>query len=377
MTGTTPFEVNFNAVNGFILCTHFEEGFMKLNIRIGMCIAVLAMVGAASAQTTCTQLWKDQAGNVSFPWILATGDQTRGLGKGASGNVLVASRVDTHVHRIDPATGSEVLPVLPDTALFAGGTFVISKVSVAGDGKIYVANLQTGAGTGIVKIYRWNNETDASPVTLVNLTSSPYRTGDDFVVIGSGTGTKLLLSGSGGNVARFTTADGNTFTSTTLGSPFPLGGSVTPHLSWDPNGTDFWVRLTQQGNSVKYDGTTLAAGINVGLSATPASSDNGFGPINVATYASTKILALGIGASAATTSGKPILIYDANVAAPSTLLMQAFNSENEPGGANTNGNGTGANILDTANSRLYNLYTNNSVSAYVLPTSDVRDWNLY
>ena len=59
------------------------------------------------------------------------------------------------------------------------------------------------------------------------------------------------------------------------------------------------------------------------------------------------------------------------------MIHEAFGTEQLPTGALANGNGSGDLIIDSANSRLYVLYTNNSVSAYSLPAASVQDWNLF
>lgn len=333
-------------------------------------LAVLALSSVSFGQTTLTQIWKIDADSQTPNWLNSTSNNTRGLSFIPGGNVLVASRDSSNdIVRLDPATGAKV-GTLAGNSIFNGGTYLLNKVAVADDGAIFVCNLATA--TNLLKIYRWASETDSAPTVITSATTT-IRLGDEMVVKGAGNSTQILISGSGGNVSKYVT-DGTNWTGTVYGSPFPLGSTVCPYMAFDPDGSNFWVRLPN-ANAKKY---ALANGADqtFAVGSDPVTPDGAYGPISVAAYGTGKLLALGIGASAATQTGKPVLVFDATTAAPSTKVFQAFNSE-FTGGAKANANAAGAIALDVARNKMYNLYTNNSVSAYALPTAGVSDWNLF
>lgn len=343
---------------------------MKCHMRFfALSAAVFSLAAVSFGQTTLTQLWKINADTQA--WLTTNTNSVRGLSVVPGGSVLVASRDGANdIVRLDPATGTK-LGTLAGNSIFTGGYFPLNKVCVADDGAIFAGNLTTGPNYSF-KIHRWANEADAAPVTIITETSPSVRLGDDMSVRGSGNNTVILVSGATvGTVMKYVT-DGTTWTSTVYGSPFPIG-NVLPHIALDPDGASFWVR-TSTTNAKKYN---LATGADqtfaVGSDATTA--DSGYGPINVVAYGSVKALTLGIGASAAGSTGKPVIVFDATRPAPSNKLFQAFGSE-LTGGAAANGNGTGAVAIDVARNRLYSLYTNNSVSAYSLPATSASDWNL-
>ncbi len=343
------------------------------------------MTGFAQTSEPLTLLWKVQADDPQSTYILSTSNAQRGmfLNPTAGGSLLVASRDNGNfVRRLDPATGALKDPaVIPTNGyITAETTFAINKVVVSDDGVIYVMSLGVASGTQNFRIYRHPNELTAE--TLVHevrtdAAGANARIGDDADIIGSGNNTKILVAGaSGGGIHLFTTADnGMTWTRTQLtGNPaFP---TATPHIAWDPTVPNrFWFRGAGGAPNSAYDivGTTANAATGPGNVLPDAVQAPAYGPFDVGLFDGVQSVALGIGASAATTAGKPVIVYRL-----SDLVETHFGIGSEfTGGAKANGNAAGDLYLDSANNVLYGLYTNNSVYKFGLTDSSVGGWSLY
>jgi len=139
---------------------------------------------------------------------LSTSNTQRGLTYNSANNHLYVVDRDggTSIHILDGDTGAPV-GTLDNTGI-SGGTFPLNMIDVADDGAIYAANLEIGAD---FKVYRWADEASA-PTVAFDAASGLSRTGDTFAVMGAGTNTQLIASGSGADgFARFTTGDGVNF----------------------------------------------------------------------------------------------------------------------------------------------------------------------
>lgn len=351
-----------------------------------------ALLPAAMAQEpeALVLKWKVQADDPANTYLLSTGDAARGmyLNKSAAsgGSLLVASRANGNsVRRIDPATGElKSPPVIPNTYITTGATFVINKVVVGADGAVYVMNLALASTTGEqhFRIYRHASElvpeSLAASVRTDNFGSEPginARLGDDADIIGTGNDTKILVAGSGGHISLFTTTDGGlTFSRTSIVTNPPVTG--TPHIAWDPTTPN---RFFYRGNSGElaraYDisGTTATGATGPGNELPGSTAALAYGPFDVGMIGAEKSVVLGIGASSAGTPGKPIL-----VARLSDLQVTYHGVGSEfTGGAKANGNGAGDVYLDSDTNEIYVLYTNNSVTKWVAPPAAVADWALY
>jgi len=322
---------------------------------------ILCVAGLAHSQTTLTQTWKFNFGERD---AFKTTDFVRGLAYNpVSGNLLLNNRVE--ISRFDADDGTTVSPAIPATG-YTGGTFLINKVGVAGDGAIFVSNLASAAG-GNFRIYRHSDE--ASAPTMAYTETTTERMGDDMAITGSGANTKILVAGaSTAHLHIFTTIDGLTFTKQTISPTSPVI-SGTPAVTWDLDGVNFWFRNTEVIGAQKYDGVTYTGiGGRVG--------DNqplGYGPIGVANIGSLQLLAVGIGNSSANTTGKTADFFDTS---NNTKKFVAVGTE-FTGGAKANLNGSGDVVFDIPNSRVFFLYTNNSVSSYALPPAGISEWNRF
>jgi hypothetical protein len=337
---------------------------------------ITALAGAASAQTTLTQVWKIQADDPAYTFFTSTdalGSSLRGaaVNKQTTGSVLAAAvQGGVAIYRIDKATKALRTPsTVPGPFTVAStGARLMNKVVVTDDGVVYSCPLST---TGAFKIWRNADELTAATDAYAEAAPVASRMGDDMSVTGTGNGTKILIAQSGlATLARFTTTDGGLTFAKSIITPTGPAVSATPSVAWDPNGTDYWFRNTGTTGAQKYNGTT-----NAGLGGLSGDTAGAYGPIDVAAYDAKTLVGVGIGASAASQIGKPIQFFD--VASAATPLYQGFDSEFSPGGAKVNANGQGDVMFDAPASRVYVLYTNNSLSAYSLPTATVGDWNLY
>jgi len=133
---------------------------------------------------------------------LGTGTQERGIAyNAATDHLVLVSRNGNSVRLLDASNGEDA-GELPNPNGYSGGFFPVNMAGVGDDGAIYVANLQTNISTGVVKVYRWENQAAPAPTEYFNGTigglTGTFRTGDSFDVTGAGLDTKMVLGFSGG-----------------------------------------------------------------------------------------------------------------------------------------------------------------------------------
>ena len=168
--------------------------------KITLMIAVFTIAICVSAQVTVTKNWErsDSLGN-NLAWN-STGDVTRGIavGKmGANDRVFLATRhtSGTKVHVLNAATGDSITSL--NMTGVTGGTHIISDAGMTEDGKLLVSSLTTGAILASpLKIYMWENETDAPIVAILwGPSVSEGRYGDKITVTGNySTGTARVYA---------------------------------------------------------------------------------------------------------------------------------------------------------------------------------------
>ena len=137
-----------------------------------------------------------------FPQFFSTNNLVRGMDYNpVTNHLLVASRQDGAVHRIDAVDGSYVGTL--DMTGVDGGTFVINKIGVAADGAIYVGNMTTNSTSTPFHLYRWADE-DAVPVRVYAGDlwgwDPENRWGDSMDVRGMGVDTEILLGSFNGSM---------------------------------------------------------------------------------------------------------------------------------------------------------------------------------
>lgn len=345
--------------------------------RLLAVLAVATLAMPAMATETMTLIWRLDDNQAGAPAWLNAGNTTRGMAYNPStGNLLVADRDGSGnaVRRLNAATGAEVTPFM-DNTVYTGGTFVLNKVRVAGDGRIFVTNLAAASST--FNIYIHADETTPAIVAHTQ-TGVPARLGDDVDVIGSGVGTKVIVTGSGNaSLNIYTTVDGNNFTiASTLTPTNPAFIGIQP-VAWHTDATSFWTR--KAASSVTEQTTpTLRDATGAGLFGV-ADDFRGYGPIAVRQFAPDKLY-LGTGPSRAGTAPNAIpgVIYNVNVGTQSAVgYAETAQSLQNPTPAD-NGNGSGDVSFDVAGKRAFFLLTNNSISAWNIPNpAGVEDWNLF
>jgi hypothetical protein len=350
-------------------------------------VATVALAAASYAQPpySMTQLWKIDAGG-SAAWF-ANDNNTRGIGYNPSeGTLLAVSRTGgAAVYRLDPATGNAKSPDKLDLTGVSGGTLPVNLIAATSDGKLILTNLAASANP--FKIYTYANES-ATPTNSYNEPSVTVRYGDSLSVQGSGSNIRAIVTGQGltpapASAAIFTSTDGGqTFTKLDL-TFSPAGVPGVFFVDWDPSATDaFFFRKCAS------TGTETPALRRYTLSGSTATQDATFGD-KLATLAGVGafdvkqtangnlLVANTYGALSAGATNMPGTIYHI----PSeTLLAQTATGLEKAGGANLNGNGSGTADMDLVGKRAFFLYTNNSISAWQIPTevtSGVADWNLY
>lgn len=342
----------------------------------GAMFGILASIG--TAQVTLTEVFRIQDGAGTHPWFngTTTAGHPRGMAHNpATGHVLVTD-LDAAVQSIqilDGSTGADIGEL--DVTGVTGGTVPAQKVRVASDGTIYAASLSVAGNP--FKIYRFANE-GSSSTAVVNVASSAVRRGDSFDVTGTGTGTKFVASGSGVlTVDVFTTVDGNNFTfATVTPSPALAGNSQVAWDSADP--TKFWARRSTAASaaSTLYDSVS-GAGSTSGFSSTFS------GPIDVKAQGSRNLMAVCSVLQAAAATNAKSSIYDIAAPAGAALYVtgptEKGSTEFATGSAVANTNGTGdVSLAISAASKLYNLNTNNTITAWNVPSAaGIDDWNLF
>lgn len=158
--------------------------------KITLLFVALVLVMSTMAGVTVTKIWErsDSLGT-NHVWN-SSGDVTRGLAFGTMGGnerVFVATRhtSGTKVIILNAATGDSIS--FMNMTGVTGGTHVISDAGMTEDGKLLVSSLTTGAiAASPLKIYKWENETDAPTVAILwGPAVSEGRYGDKITVTGN------------------------------------------------------------------------------------------------------------------------------------------------------------------------------------------------
>jgi len=348
--------------------------------KILLCIVIFSLALFVANAQELTKIFKVDADTLA--WLSSTDGNTRGMCYNpGTGNILIVDRDSTagnKVHILNASTGAD-LGNMNDGGGYTGGTFVINKIDATSDGVIYLCNL--AAAAGIFKIYRYANES-AAPTAAYTEVGAAARLGDEISVTGTGTGTKILVTGDLRTVlAKFTTADGNTFTKTevTPGNPdfgFGSAGAGFTNVVWDPNGTDYWAARSynslSDGTIYKYNGLT-DQGVG-SLTRLAADSPGGSGPFDVKLIGTELFIAFGPGSA---NSGGATNVYCTFYDVFGIAHLYRTGSIEYTGGMKANGNGSGDVSINASTRKVYVLLTNNSISGWNLPGMGVQDWNLY
>jgi hypothetical protein len=266
-------------------------------------------------------------------------------------HVLVASRTGAaNIHVLDGNTGQKVGNL--DMTGVEGQLFPISLVSVADDGVIYGTGLTL---SGLFKIYRWADESAVPTVAFSG--DVPARTGDTFVVVGSGAGTIVYASGSGNaNLLQFTTADGENFTFA-KDIPLPVANDARGGIAPVSAAADANIWINRPGGNAKLiatDGTLL----NEVSGALMASS---FSDVAYVDYGGANWIIV----TAGNEDNRSNMVEVWNVTDPAAPVLGLVGELS--GAWNSNGNAAGAvDVFVTPDDqlRIFQLNTNNGIAAY-------------
>ncbi|MBU2446956.1 MAG: T9SS type A sorting domain-containing protein [Bacteroidetes bacterium] len=243
---------------------------MKKHLAVLLSVLFLANIGFSQADRYTT-LWEKSQASGNFPSFMGTAHTERGFGYGTVGAneriFLVSRLVGTKVVVLNAANGDSV-GILSTTGV-SGGTFTLIDADVSSDGKIFACNLTTASNTTAFKVYRWDNES-VDPVAVIGFTTTTgYRLGDKFTVVGSTADNSITIwaaASSSDKVFQFNTTDnGVSFTATEITLSNGAQGSV---LSVAPKGTGaagFYMNSAGR-NVVQFSATgtaidTLSGGI--------------------------------------------------------------------------------------------------------------------
>ncbi|MBX3728913.1 MAG: hypothetical protein KF858_06985 [Candidatus Sumerlaeia bacterium] len=367
---------------------------MKALRHLALGVAACGLLTAsAEAQVTGTQIFKVDAGTTLA--FVANDNLSRGLAyNSATGNLLVASRTGSNsIHVVNAATGAAIGSPFNATDI-TGGTLVLMKVRVDGDGRIYANNL-SGSAASTFKMYRWASEASGLANDVRSLvfervggSSYGYRVGDSMDVTGAGAAVKIIAVGSKGgadtvnNIVVLTDPENDgTFVDAEVVpvTPFPVG---IPNIAYDSNDTNIaWYKKSETTDDSQIIDINLTTGADgpgtnqdvVMGTAGDADVTTG-GPIDVATINGTKYFAVGPSATAASSS-EPLRakIFEENAG---TAGWQTGPLQGTAINANANGSGD---VVLLPDGRLFVLATNNSLSGwqFSFPSANVQDWNLH
>ncbi len=166
----------------------------KMLSILGLAGILCGLLPVAHAQTyELETIWEKHPAD--YPQFFGTGNTVRGMAYNpVTNHLLVASRDDNAIHRIDAADGAYIGEL--DMTGVSGGLFAINKVRVTADGAIYVGNMTTDAVAESFRLYRWADE-EAVPVRIYagnpGDVAPENRWGDAMDVRGTGADTEILL----------------------------------------------------------------------------------------------------------------------------------------------------------------------------------------
>ncbi len=260
-------------------------------------------------------------------------------------HVIVASRDGGLKPVILDAFYGDSVGILSTTGI-SGGTFPMNQVRATADGQIFTANLVLDGKN--VKIYRWADESTEPEVVFTGDMTNGVRFGDALGAFGTGDNVTLLLSGSNSGVIAKFLWDGETLTK-----------------------DDEWAVTQNVGRGgFSYTVTTENQVMAAGTNAAPRFldlDDGTEGDPLVIDGVEDKDLASVMFIDFATSGGETYVV--AGPAFTNGMFYVAKSSGNgfslvseiEPLGVNSNGNNTGAVIIDKIGKRLFLMDTNNKI----------------
>jgi hypothetical protein len=339
---------------------------MKKPIIFGL-LFVFALSVSFGAPGNLVPKWNLVAdANAQTSFIISTSaDNTRGFAfNPVTNHLLVVSRLTTPltIWILNASDGSVVSNISIDTTFVTGGTFAMSKIGVADDGAIYVSNLAIANGN--YRIYKYANET-ATPTLLVNETTS-LRFGDSFRVVGSGSNTRIYVSGSSNSTVRIYNGEG-TLVSTAVNpvNQFARQG-IAPEGPGD--GVNFWgtgvgLPLVQCNSAGATIGTVTTDVVPTGSGCAVYASFDGKKYVFTNNYHVSSTDCIG-------------LVVDVTNGAENASLAYQSGTLKIAGYTPAVANGTMEVAYDPATRTVFYLAERNGISAWTVP-APVEDWAIY
>lgn len=291
---------------------------------------------------------------------LSTGSLERSFSYNPTTNNLVLvsrSTAGNGIRILNGGSGVDVGALNQGVGVISGGTFTTNGVDVGSDGAIYVGNLSVGAAAAF-KIYRWQDESAASPTVAYNAVTGVDRVGDSFAAFGSGAGTVIAAAGSStttrSNFVAFKTLDGLAYTSTAYNS---VPGTLTTSNDYRLGLTfvDADTLIGNQGTNGRV--TDFAATATVTATIPLAVAQR---PLDYAVIGSTPFLAV------IDSNSSQVQVYNiANPAAPKLVAS----ANNTSGTLTANGNATGSvafGNVTASGATLYAMSSNQGIQAFEL-----------
>jgi hypothetical protein len=311
----------------------------------------------AGYSAVAAQAWALAPGSRDY---LTANDTQRGMAfDPVSQSLVLVSRAPTNgIHVLSAATGADLGEL--DVSLLSAGTppgfFPINAVAVAADGAVYAANLVLNASVDTFAIYRWQDTTNGTGMSVAYFNTPGFagRLGDTLIARGSGVDTELLASfNASTNIALFNTLDGfnfnfNVIAVTNLPADAQANGFARLGVAFGPTNT-FWAKSSGFNlRLVRYDVATGTGEVIATYPSIPGS----IAPIGVDN--SNNLLA-GI---AITQIPQNLALYDLLAAGEPALVDRELYAVNNP-----NINGTGTVAFDIAGGRIFSLDSNNGILA--------------
>ena len=271
-----------------------------------------------------------------------------------------SSGTDFGIHALNASNGQETTSI-STTGIQAIGNHYIRRIGVADDGKIYVCSLSV-AGTPFA-IYRYTNEADTA--TLIYTGTTTVRQGDVFRVAGSGSNTRLYVSGGlsvTGPPGFVNVFDGNGTNLFTITLNTAAGASAVTGIATQSTTGNLWVTKSDglgfySWKKVDSTGTILDS---INTTIVPIVSSNGI-LVQLPGTSTTRTCLLTNDATIISPNAHGIVVDITSGGAAANILAITTTLVNTSAGAS---NGTFEAALDTVRGAFIALIENNSIGSY-------------
>lgn len=352
----------------------------RQTVPIFVALSLALASTAFTAPTTLVQDWFTSTG----VWFDTTADNARGMAyNSTTDHLYVVSRKSyartvgqaasgLHIAVIDAATGLQ-LPFPNDelsTSTIDGTnvTHILSRIVAADDGRIYACNL--ALATRNLRVYRWDNEA-ATPVKIYDAVVT-VRLGDSMGVAGSGSGTRVYVSGNDATAPMLVLDDAGAVISN-----FNLAGGITGTLDQigpESAGGNFWA--TKPGMPLGQYSNTGALLNTVDGGIVPAACSTALfeGAVSLPVHGNRDLVLTNRGYNA---PDNKVMVVDVSTPASPEVLYESPSVGNVTIGGTLNG--TFAVAWKASTQSVFAMSERNGLGKYTIPVppAGVSDWSLY